>query len=124
MLSFDHDKMACRAVSSQALTVRLDCECQHMLHADSEKADVQNRLETLKEELVQNYVQEQQKLYAELLPEVTYKQPWCFPLAVMNACHHGSLFSADLLVSDNSQAVLLHPLWQRFCCHAASTEVP
>ncbi|KAA6428416.1 MAG: hypothetical protein FRX49_01292, partial [Trebouxia sp. A1-2] len=37
--------------------------------ADSEKADVQNRLETLKDKLVQNYVQEQQKLYAELLPE-------------------------------------------------------
>lgn len=37
--------------------------------ADSEKADVQNRLESLKDKLVQNYVQEQQKLYAELLPE-------------------------------------------------------
>ncbi|DBB00982.1 TPA: hypothetical protein ACH3X1_000888 [Trebouxia sp. C0004] len=37
--------------------------------ADSEKADVQNRLDALKDELVQNYAQEQQKLYAELLPE-------------------------------------------------------
>ncbi|DBB00608.1 TPA: hypothetical protein ACH3X3_002298 [Trebouxia sp. C0006] len=37
--------------------------------AESEKADVQNRLGTLKDKLVQNYVHEQQKLYAELLPE-------------------------------------------------------
>lgn len=55
--------------------LRLDYKCQHISPAESEKADVQNRLETLKDELVQNYVQEQQKLYAELLPEVIYKQP-------------------------------------------------
>ncbi len=80
-----------------------------MLHADSEKADVQNRLETLKDKLVQNYVQEQQKLYAELLPEVTYKQPWCF--------HILELMHAAMAVS----SMLLYLSVTSSSCAAAST---
>ena len=79
----------------QALTLRLNYKCQHISPAESEKADVQNRLETLKNELVQNYVQEQQKLYAELLPEVTYKQPWCF--LVLVSMHVTSAVSSVLI---------------------------
>lgn len=94
-----------------------------MPHADSERADVQNRLETLKDKLVQNYVQEQQKLYPELLPEVTHKQPWCF--LMLKSLHTTMAVSSllVLLVSDSHQAVLLHPPWQRFSHPAASTEV-
>lgn len=135
MLSFDHDKIACHAVSRQLLLLVCCKHCnqhrrcawmikrQHISPAESEKADVQNRLGTLKDKLVQNYVHEQQKLYAELLPEVTYQQPCCFPPALMNAHHYGSPFCPDLLVSDSHQAVLLRPPWQRFSCRAASNEV-
>lgn len=78
-----------------ALTLRLGYECERMLHADSEKPDVQDRLETLKDELMQNYVQEQQKLYAELLPEVTYKRPWCF---IMLESMHTTMAVSSLLI--------------------------
>ncbi len=79
-----------------------------MLHADSEKADVQHRLETLKDKLVQNYVQEQQKLYAELLPEVTYKQPWCFLMLEFFLMH------ATMAVS--SASVCLSVTVVKLCC--------
>ncbi len=75
-----------------------------MLHADSEKADVQNRLETLKDELVQNYVQEQQKLYAELLPEVIYKQSWCF---LMLAEMHTTVAVSSLLICLSVTVIML-----------------
>ena len=135
MLSFDHDKIACHAVSSQLLLLICCKHCnqhrscawiikrQHISPAESEKADVQNRLGTLKDKLVHNYVHEQQKLYAELLPEVTYQQPCCFPPALMNAHYYGSPVCPDLLVSDSHQAVLLRPPWQRFSCRAASNEI-
>ena len=41
-----------------------------MINADGERDDIQQQLQSKKQDLVENYVREQQKLYAEILPEV------------------------------------------------------
>ena len=47
--------------------VLAECCCQL---AESEKSAVRIELEAKRDQLVQNYMQEQRKLYSELLPEV------------------------------------------------------
>ena len=43
-----------------------------MTNADGKRDDIQQQLHSKKQDLVENYVREQQKLYAEILPEVCY----------------------------------------------------
>lgn len=48
----------------------LVAECSVCTLAESERTAVRKRLEAMRDQLVQNYVQEQQRLYSELIPEV------------------------------------------------------
>ncbi len=57
----------------------------HVSTADAEKANVQQVLDTKRDELVRNYVREQKKVYSELLPEVILQHAY-MGLAVMQQC--------------------------------------
>lgn len=61
--------------------------------AESERAAVRKHLEATRDQLVQNYVQEQQKLYSELIPEVSavlLPGAECSKVIACFQCNYGS----------------------------------